>query len=368
MVNRKCSMEAILMKLTSTQQYNFWIDRKVLVTGHTGFKGSWLIMWLKILGAKVSGVSLKNCSIPNLYDLTSTIYNVDSYICDIRDYDNFKKIVNKLKPEVIFHLAAQAIVRIGYSDPLTTFSTNVTGTVNILDSLRSLESIKVAVFVTTDKVYKNLEHIYPYRETDELGGYDPYSASKSASELIISSYRDSFLEKMGVAVSSVRAGNVIGGGDWSEDRLIPDAIRAWESKSVLQVRRPSAVRPWQHVLEPLNAYLKLAEKMWNNSKISGAYNFGPATQEAATVKEVILKLRDEYGNGDIIWGDGSEGPHEAGLLNLEINKAKTVLGVVPRWNLSETIHRTAHWYRKYQNGEKPDQLCESDINDYEKKI
>ncbi len=356
------------MNITSNLQNNFWIDRKVLVTGHTGFKGSWLIMWLNLLGAKVSGISLNNNSSPNLYDLTNTICNADSYICDIRDFDNFNKIINKLKPEIIFHLAAQAIVRVGYLDPLATFSTNVTGTVNILDSLRSLESIKVAVFVTTDKVYKNLEHIYPYRETDELGGFDPYSASKSASELIISSYRDSFLEKLGVAVSSARAGNVIGGGDWSQDRLIPDAIRAWESKLELQVRRPSAVRPWQHVLEPLYGYLKLAENMWTNAKISGAYNFGPATQEATTVKEVILKLRDVYGSGDIIWGDGSEGPHEAGLLNLEINKAKNVLGVVPRWNLNETINRTAQWYRRYKNGEKPEQLCESDIYDYEKKI
>jgi CDP-glucose 4,6-dehydratase len=298
---------------------------------------------------------------PNLFTLANITQLTNSHFVDIRDADAVSNIVEKTKPEIVLHLAAQALVRPGYIDPLGTFATNIMGTVNILNSLRGLDSVKVVVAVTTDKVYKNLERIEPYCETDELGGYDPYSASKTASEIVISSYRDAYLAEKGVAVASARAGNVVGGGDWSEDRLIPDAVRAWDANLPLEIRRPSAVRPWQHVLESLNGYLVLAEELYGNLSLAGAYNFGPITNEAATVQTVIELANQAYGIGSVSWGDGTKGPHEAGLLSLEISKAQKVLGILPRWNLPETIERTMGWYQKQRNGVSARSLCEADI-------
>ena len=233
----------------------FWRRKKVLITGHTGFKGSWLAIWLSSLQADVVGISLPPQNRDNLFDLTKLTDKIDSHLIDIRDSNAVSKIISKTKPEVVFHLAAQALVRPSYKDPLLTFETNIMGSANVLNALRGLPTVKVVVAVTTDKVYRNLEHFYPYRETDVLGGFDPYSASKAASELVISCLRDSYLSDQGVGVASARAGNVIGGGDWSEDRLIPDAIKAWNLNMPLEIRRPNAYRPWQHVLEPLNGYL-----------------------------------------------------------------------------------------------------------------
>lgn len=340
---------------------DFWQDKQVLLTGHTGFKGAWLTLWLSQMGARVTGISLPPNSTPNLFALAGIARMANSHFADIRDADVISNIVKKAKPEIVLHLAAQSLVRPGYKDPLGTFATNVLGTANVLNSLRGLDSVKAVVAVTTDKVYKNLERNEPYRETDVLGGYDPYSASKAASEIIISSYRDSYLAEQGVAVASARAGNVIGGGDWSEDRLIPDAIRGWDVNLPLEIRRPSAVRPWQHVLEPLNGYLVLAEKIYTDLSFSGAYNFGPKTDEAATVQKVIEIANKAYGCGSVLWGDGTEGPHEAGLLSLEISKSREVLGVMPRWNLLETVERTMGWYQKQRDGESARSLCEADI-------
>jgi len=263
------------------------------------------------------------------------------------------------------HLAAQPLVRASYRDPLGTFSSNIMGTAHVLDALRGLDSVRVAVMVTTDKVYRNLEQPYPYREEDALGGHDPYSASKAASEIVIASYRDAFLKDQGVVVASARAGNVIGGGDWAEDRLIPDAVRAWQAGKPLEIRRPQATRPWQHVLEPLHGYLTLAEKLWHHPELAGAYNFGPQASEAATVREVVGLAQAAYGHGDVIWGDGSEGPHEAGWLTLETTRARTVLGVTPRWNLAETVTRTMDWYRRLSAGEDAKVLCLEDIEAFE---
>lgn len=320
-----------------------------------------MALWLSQMGANVTGISLAPNSTPNLYTLANVAQITNSHFTDIRDADTVSKIIKQAQPEIVLHLAAQALVRPSYKDPLLTFSTNIMGTANVLNSLQGLDSVKVVVVVTTDKVYQNLEHSKPYRETDMLGGYDPYSASKAASEIIVSSYRDSYLHKQGIAVASARAGNVIGGGDWSEDRLIPDAVRAWDSNLPLEIRRPNAVRPWQHVLEPLNGYLVLAEKLYTDSSLAGAYNFGPKTDESATVQKVIELAYQAYGYGNVLWGDGAEGPHEAGLLTLEISKAKEVLGVSPRWGLKQTVERTMEWYQLQRNNKSARSLCEADI-------
>lgn len=343
----------------------FWRGRRVLLTGHTGFKGSWLALWLHRLGAQITGIALPPASTPNLYTLARVGELCDSHFVDIRDAQAVADQVRRAEPEIVFHLAAQALVRAGYEDPLATYAANVMGTAHVLDALRGLESVRAAVMVTTDKVYRNLEQVYPYRESDALGGHDPYSASKAASELVIASYRDAWLSDQGVAVASARAGNVIGGGDWAADRLIPDAVRCWQAGDALSVRRPGAIRPWQHVLEPVGAYLRLAETLHAQPAVAGAYNFGPHTHEAATVRQVIERARQTYVHGDVLWGDGTEGPHEAGWLALEIARARTVLGVQPRWGLDVSIDKTMGWYRHSQEGADARALCEADIQAFE---
>jgi CDP-glucose 4,6-dehydratase len=359
------SLEVVDVNRRRIPDGSFWRGKRVVLTGHTGFKGAWTALWLDRLGAGVTGIALEPDCRPNLYELAGVASMVSSHICDIRNREAVAEIMRRARPEIVLHLAAQALVRAGYRDPVETFATNVMGTVNVLDAIRGVPSVRVVLAVTSDKVYRNLEHPYPYREDDALGGRDPYSASKSAAEIIIASYRDSYLAAQGAAVASVRAGNVIGGGDWSEDRLIPDAVRAWSAQSTLQVRRPDAIRPWQHVLEPLNGYLTLAEEVWRMPARAGAYNFGPETHEAATVRRVIELARDAYGRGDVSWGDGSDGPHEAGWLALEISKSRSMLGVVPRWNLVESVTRTMDWYRRLVAGERAAALCELDIAAFE---
>ncbi|MGB6009483.1 CDP-glucose 4,6-dehydratase [Castellaniella sp.] len=343
----------------------FWRGRRVVLTGHTGFKGSWLALWLHRLGARVTGVALPPTSEPNLYTQARVGELCDSHFIDIRDAQALADRVRRAEPEVVFHLAAQALVRAGYEDPLATYATNVMGTAHVLEALRGVEGLRVAVMVTTDKVYRNLEQAYPYREDDALGGHDPYSASKAASELVIASYRDAFLSARGVALASARAGNVIGGGDWAADRLVPDAVRCWQAGQALPVRRPQAIRPWQHVLEPVCAYLRLAESLYATPTLAGAYNFGPHTHEAATVRQVVGQARQAYGGGGVQWGDGGEGPHEAGWLALEVARARAVLGIEPRWALSESIARTMAWYRHRHEGEDARALCEADIRAFE---
>ena len=342
----------------------FWHGKRVLLTGNTGFKGAWLALWLSRLGARVTGIALPPATTANLFTLAEISSLLDSHEIDIRDAAAVATCVEAADPEIVLHLAAQALVRASYRDPLGTFATNVQGTANLLEALRPLRQLRVVVAITTDKVYQNLDHAFPYRESDVLGGHDPYSASKAAAELVIASYRDAFLAGTGVAVASGRAGNVIGGGDWSEDRLIPDAIRAWSTDQPLAIRRPQAIRPWQHVLEPLAAYLRLAECLWHQPALAGAYNFGPHTHEAATVRQVIELAQCAYGRGTVRWGDGTEGPHEAGWLALEIAKARTQLGVSPRWTLAQSVERTLRWYRRQADGEPARDLCEADITDF----
>lgn len=344
---------------------DFWRERRVLVTGHTGFKGAWLSIWLHRLGARVTGISLPPNTEPNLYTVAKIEQLCDSYFCDIRDPSVLIKLIRDVQPEVVFHLAAQPLVRASYREPVNTFATNVMGTAHVLEALRGLDSVKAAVMITTDKVYQNHEWSWPYRESDALGGYDPYSASKAASEIVIASYRDAFLRAQGVAIASARAGNVIGGGDWSEDRLIPDANRAWQSNQALEIRRPNAIRPWQHVLEPLAGYLVLAERICKDPEKAGAFNFGPDTHEAATVQEVIELARAFHDNADVCYGDSTEGPHEAGWLALEIAKARTTLGYQPRWPLQESVKRSIEWYCAQNRGEPALMLCERDIEAFE---
>jgi CDP-glucose 4,6-dehydratase len=341
---------------------SFWKGRRVLLTGHTGFKGSWLAWWLVQMGARVHGLALAPATEPSLFTLLGLEHALAGHhLADVRDRAAVARTVSECNPEVVLHLAAQALVRPGYEDPLGTFSTNVMGTATLLDALRQAPALKVAVVVTTDKVYRNHDWAYPYRETDELGGHDPYSASKAASELVVDCWRSSWLAGQGVALASARAGNVIGGGDWSRDRLLPDAVRAWQAGQALQVRRPAATRPWQHVLEPLSGYLRLAEVLWTQPQRAGAYNFGPATQDAANVRSVIEQARQAWGGGDVHWGEGTDGPHEANWLALEVAKAREMLDVQPRWSLQQAVQRTFRWYKGLAEGASAKALCEADL-------
>jgi CDP-glucose 4,6-dehydratase len=339
----------------------------VLLTGHTGFKGGWLAIWLASMGAQVAGISLPPSTTPNLFELADVQrVLVSHHFLDIRALAEVTAGVQSIQPEVVFHLAAQPLVRRSYKEPIETYATNVMGTANILEALRHVDSVRVAVIVTTDKVYRNLEQPYPFREEDTLGGYDPYSASKAASEIVAESYRKSFLTEKGLSVASARAGNVIGGGDWSEDRLMPDAVRAWQTGCALQIRKQDAVRPWQHVLEPLCGYLVLAQALWNGDAPEGAYNFGPNAHEAASVRRVVERAQQIWGpDAKVVWGDGKAGPHEADLLTLDTARARVVLGVASRWGLEESVTRTMHWYRAVLSGGDAYVLCRTDIDAFE---
>ena len=359
----------VLVVVKSIARQIFWKNKKVLITGHTGFKGAWLTFWLNHLGAKITGVALEPYTQPNLFNLLRIDSICDSHILDIRNYEQLEEIVKTSSPEIVFHLAAQPLVRTSYDQPLETFTTNIIGTANILNAIRFSDSTKVGIMITTDKVYKNNEWRWQYRETDQLGGYDPYSCSKAAAELVIDGYTNSFLEGQGIAISSARAGNIIGGGDWSLDRLIPDAVRAWSSeKNTLEIRRPNATRPWQHVLEPLSGYMKLAELTWESPSISGAYNFGPLTNSNATVKEIIELARKHYGRGEIAIIEDYSGPHEAANLELDISKAISTLSWRPKFTLSQAVNLSMNWYRAFFKGEPAENLCINDIELFEKEI
>jgi CDP-glucose 4,6-dehydratase len=354
-------LEGVVM----TPHADFWRGKRVLVTGHTGFKGGWLALWLQRLGADVTGIALAPSTTPSLFDQARVAEGMNSHFCDIRDATALAALVLAARPELVFHLAAQPLVRASYREPLATFATNVMGTAHLLDALRGLDGVRVAVIVTTDKVYRNNEWPYPYREDDALGGHDPYSASKAASEIVIVSYRDAFLAAQGVALASARAGNVIGGGDWSEDRLIPDAVRAWQAGQPLIIRNPGATRPWQHVLDPLAGYMSLAQKLFEQPSLAGAYNFGPQTDQAATVRDVVELACSAYGSGVTSYENNRNGPHEAGWLALEVAKARVTLGVAPHWSLTEAVNRTMAWYRAQHEGVDARALCDTEIAAYE---
>ena len=343
----------------------FWQGKRVLVTGHTGFKGAWLSFWLQRMGAQVFGLALPPSTQPNLFDQLKLTDRMDSCLGDIRDPGVVSRRLAEADPQIVFHLAAQPLVRAGYREPVDTFATNVMGTAHVLNAMRECKQLHAAVMVTTDKVYRNNEWVWPYRETDALGGHDPYSASKAASELVIDCYRQSFFNAAGVRIASARAGNVIGGGDWSEDRLIPDAVRAWQQGGALEIRRPDAVRPWQHVLDPLAGYMLLARQLWSRSGLPGSFNFGPASHEAYSVRTVIDQAQQAYGNGQVNYADTVTGPHEAGLLTLDVSQTTAVLGFESRFALPQAVEKTMHWYRLQHQGADAKALCEDDIRAYE---
>ena len=346
----------------------FWLGKRVLLTGHTGFKGAWLALWLQRLGAHVTGIALPPATQPSLYELLAPSMGMTSHECDVRDAPALAALVKSTRPEIVFHLAAQALVRTSYQQPLDTFATNVMGTANLLDVLRGVDGVRVVVAVTTDKVYQNREWCYPYREDDALGGHDPYSASKAAAEMVIACYRASFLKASGVALASARAGNVIGGGDWATDRLIPDAVRAWQARRPLIIRNPQATRPWQHVLEPLSGYLVLAQKLWDQPALAGAYNLGPSPQGAASVEKVIKLASSACKESVVDYQHNSEGLHEAHCLALETAKAQSILGLYPHWSLAESIERTMAWYWAQIGGASAYQLCIADIDAFESTV
>jgi len=338
----------------------FWAAKRVLLTGDTGFKGSWLKLWLTGLGANVTGLALAPPTEPSLHEALWPGEGSRLAI-DIRDKDAVRHRVVKADPDIVFHLAAQPLVRAGYVDPMTTFETNVQGTINLLDALRATPSLRTIVVVTTDKVYRNDESGRPFVEDDPLGGHDPYSASKAAAEIVAESFRKSFFAPRGIGVATARAGNVIGGGDWAEDRLIPYAVRAFLDGESLEVRRPEATRPWQHVLEPLAGYRMLAEQLTENPDLAGAYNFGPEAQSVRSVRDVLEQSVRNLGFGKVNFATHLEGPHEAGHLALDIAKARKVLGFAPRFSFEQTVARTWAWYRGFADGIPALDLCRGDL-------
>lgn len=342
---------------------SFYKGKRVLVTGHTGFKGSWLCIWLHELGAEVVGVGLDPCSEKDNFVLSGIGEKMAADLrADIRDGGKMKEIFARYRPEIVFHLAAQPLVRLSYEIPVDTWQTNVMGSVNVLEAIRATESVKAAVMVTTDKCYENKERPTGYKEDDPFGGYDPYSSSKAACEIAIQSWRRSF----GMCVASARAGNVIGGGDWAKDRILPDCIRALEAGQPIGIRNPGAVRPWQHVLEPLGGYLLLARRMWEQpDAYCEGWNFGPEPDAVCTVWEVASQLVRCFGRGELKDVSDPGSLHEAGLLLLDIGKARTRLCWTPKLSVPQAVEWTADWYRRYR-GEDVYALCVEQIDHYSK--
>ena len=344
-----------------------WRGRSVLVTGNTGFKGVWLSLWLQRLGAKVSGIALPPTGNPNLYALAGSWDGQDHSIVDLRDRDAVKESVRRIEPQVVFHLAAQALVRVSYREPVETYATNLMGSIHLLDAIRAQSSVEAVIVVTTDKVYENDSKSGPFIEGDRLGGKDPYSNSKACVELAVQSFRDGyFADESGPAVATVRAGNVVGGGDWSEDRLVPDVVRALSAGRSVSLRYPDSVRPWQHVLEPLRGYLMLAEKVLTNREAAPtAVNFGPDPENFLTVAQVVDILAQAFGSA-VRW-ERASGPHppEATTLTLDSSLAKRSLGWVPRLSMKDTIDWTADWYRGWKYGVDLRRLTLDQIARYE---
>ncbi len=342
----------------------FWRGKRVFVTGHSGFKGSWLCLVLERLGAIWAGLSLPPETKPSLFELAGIHRAGGNSFADIRNASSVNDALATFGPEIVFHLAAQPLVRRSHRDPVETFTTNVIGTAHLLEAARLCGSVKAVVVVTTDKVYRNNEAGAAFSEEDALGGHDPYSASKAAAEMVVQSYRQSFFTNQGKGLAAARAGNVIGGGDWSEDRILPDAVRAWSVGQKLEVRHPKATRPWQHVLEPLFGYLCLAEEIHKNSDESTDFNFGPELEDVASVREVVEIALNAFGRGGVVWGVKRDSLHEAKALALDNSKAKAQLGIRPVWSLQEAVSRTMRWYRRQADGENARALCGQDIEDF----
>ena len=362
-------MESMVTEQLRAMDQNFWQGKKVLITGHTGFKGSWLTLWLNMLGANVSGYALEPLTQQDNFVLTGLDKKVKHKIGDIRNYELLQEYFCKVNPEIVLHLAAQPLVRESYNIPKDTYDINVGGTVNVLECCRQTEFVKVIVNITTDKCYENKEWVWGYRENDRLGGYDPYSSSKACSELVTEAYRKSFFNpdtfsQHGKSLATVRAGNVFGGGDWQIDRIVPDCIRALEKCEPIIIRSPNAIRPWQHVLEPLSGYLQLAEQMYHNpTAYAEGWNFGPTDSSFLSVGSLVDQIVKVWGQGS--WQDHSnpDAPHEADILKLDITKAKSQLGWSPKWDITKAVTETITWYQQYNTANMYD-FCSKQITDY----
>jgi CDP-glucose 4,6-dehydratase len=355
---------------TKNQFTDIYKGKSVLVTGDTGFKGSWLALWLHELGANVTGIALAPHTKPSHFQLISLNKRIHHIDVDIRNLEMVKKVFEKVKPEFVFHLAAQALVRVSYGDPKTPFDTNIGGTINVLETIRRCPSVRAAVVITSDKCYDNKEWVWGYRESDPLGGHDPYSASKGAVEIVSAAYRRSYFDQKGLGphlgFATARAGNVIGGGDWAEDRVIPDCVRALTDNRPVIIRNPNATRPWQHVLDPLWGYLLLAARLWEHpEKHNGAWNFGPQASDQITVRELTQRFISVWGNGTIQTPQLSKAPHETRLLNLNIDKAAFELKWQPVLDSSSAIDWTANWYKYcHETNDKSQSLSVRQIKDF----
>ena len=352
----------------------FWKGKRVLLTGHTGFKGGWLSLWLQSMGAQVVGYALAPPTNPSLFEVAQVGQGMTSIIGDIRDLAQLKKVFAEHKPEIVIHMAAQPLVRYSYVEPVETYSTNVMGTVNLLEAVRSTGSVRAVVNVTTDKCYENREWVWGYRENEAMGGYDPYSSSKGCAELVTAAYRKSYFhsekyKEHGVAIASGRAGNVIGGGDWADDRLIPDIMRAITGGKPVHIRNPNAIRPWQHVLEPLSGYLILAQKLFEDgATYAEGWNFGPNDEDAKPVQWIVEKLTQSWDEGASWLLDGGDHPHEAHYLKLDCSKAKARLNWYPRWHLEEALSKIVEWQRKYHQREHMQAVTLEQIEIYSKGV
>ena len=350
----------------------FWHGKRVLLTGHTGFKGGWLSLWLQSMGAKVIGYALTPPTNPSLFEVANVGLGMTSIIGDIRDLAHLQKVVAEHQPEIVIHMAAQPLVRYSYLEPVETYSTNVMGTVNLLEAIRQTKSVKAVVNVTTDKCYENREWAWGYRENDAMGGFDPYSSSKGCAELVTAAYRNSYFHpekyhEHGVAIATGRAGNVIGGGDWAEDRLIPDTMRAIVSGQPVKIRNPHSIRPWQHVLEPLSGYLLLAQRLYEEGPaFAEAWNFGPNDDDAKPVDWILDKLTNTWGEGASWQLDNGEHPHEAHYLKLDCSKAKSRLQWHPKWSLATAIEEICVWHKAHAAGADMQAMCLKQIKQYGK--
>ncbi|AYL71351.1 CDP-glucose 4,6-dehydratase [Citrobacter freundii] len=349
---------------------SFWQGKRVFITGHTGFKGGWLSLWLSEMGATLKGYSLDAPTTPSLFDIANISSLMESEIGDIRDFEKLRNSIASFKPEIIFHMAAQPLVRLSYKEPIETYSTNVMGTVHLLEAVKQVGGIKAVVNITSDKCYENREWVWGYRENEAMGGYDPYSNSKGCAELVASAFRSSFFNPQnyahhGVGLASVRAGNVIGGGDWAEDRLIPDILRSFENDQQVVIRNPHSIRPWQHVLEPLSGYIVVAQNLYiDGVKYSEGWNFGPREEDAKTVEFIVDKMVTLWGEGASWLLDGEDHPHEAHYLKLDCSKAHMQLGWHPRWALVETLGRIVKWHKAWINGSDMLEYSKREIHDY----
>lgn len=343
----------------------FWAGRRVFLTGHTGFKGSWLSLWLNELGAQTSAYALAPPTTPSLYEVAQVENCVQSTIGDIRDPAQLAETMRAANPEIIFHLAAQPLVNEGYRDPVGTYATNVMGTVNLLEIAKILPCLRAIVIITTDKCYANQETGQAYRESDPLGGHDPYSSSKACTEIISHAYRQSFLAERGIHLATARAGNVIGGGDWAANRLIPDLLQAFANGKPACLRAPEATRPWQHVLEPLSGYLELAEQLYNTDEFEQPWNFGPNIEDCVTTVEIATRMAKAWGNGAQWFIDQSSTfPHEAKLLRLDASKANKQLHWQPKWSLNDALEQTVSWHRAWLAGQDMQMICRQQITQY----